>query len=68
MDVQCPLSISYKIYPFAHLGERWCAPPVVMYVVMGDDSIYEGQSPVGNLRISARVGLGIIICYVELMT
>ena len=53
---------------FVHLGERWCAPPVVMYVVMVDDSIYEGLSPVGNLRTSTRVGVGIILCYVGLMT
>ena len=38
-------------------------PPVVMYAGMVDDSIYEGLSPVGNLRTSARVGLGIIIDY-----
>ena len=53
---------------FVHLGERWCAPPVVMEVVMVDDIIYEGLSFVGNLRTIARVGLGIIICYVRLMT
>ena len=53
---------------FAYLGERWCASPVVRYVVMVDDIIYEGLSPVGNLNTSDRVGLGTIICYVELMT
>ena len=68
MDVQCPLSISHIINPFLYLGERWCAPPVVMEVVMVDDIIYEGLSFVGNLRTIARVGLGIIICYVGLMT
>ena len=52
---------------FAYLGERWCAPPIVRYVVMVDDIIYEGLFPVGNLRTSARLGLGIIICYVGLM-
>ena len=49
-------------------GERWCAPPVVKYCVLADDSIYEGLSLVGNLRTSARVGLGIIIYYAGLMT
>ena len=39
-----------------------------MYVVMVDDSIYEGLSPVGKLKTSDQVGLGTIICYVELMT
>ena len=48
---------------FVHLGERWCAPPVVKYLVLADDSIYESISPVGNLRTIARVGLGIIIDY-----
>ena len=62
----CPHSIAFIL--FVHLGERWCAPPVVRYVMMVDDSIYEGLSPVGNLSTSTRVGLGIIICYVGLMT
>ena len=35
---------------------------------MVDDNIYEGLSFVGNLRTSARVGVGIIICYVTLIT
>ena len=48
-------------------GKRWCAPPVVMYVVMVDDSIYKGLSLIGNLRTIARLGLGIIIRYVGLM-
>ena len=39
-----------------------------MYGVMVDDSIYEGLSLVGNLITSARVGVGIIIDYVGLMT
>ena len=63
-----PIHILQYLYFLCTLGERWCAPPVVMYVVMGDDSIYDGQFPVGNLRTSIRVGLGIIIYYVELMT
>ena len=50
-----------------HLGERWCAPPIVMYVMMTDDSIYEGLSLVGNLRTIVRLGVGIIIYYVGLM-
>ena len=37
-------------------GNRWCVPPVVMYVGMVDDSIYEGLSPVGNLRTMALMG------------
>ena len=32
---------------------RWRAPPVVMYVVMVDDGIYEGLPLVGNLKTSA---------------
>ena len=68
MDVQCLLSISYIIYPFCVLGERWCAPPIVIYVVMVDDSIYEGRFLVGNLRTIAQLGLGIIIRYLGLMT
>ena len=67
MDVQCPLSIPYSIILFVHLRERWCAPPIVMYVVMVDDSIYEGLSLVGNRRTIARLGLGIIIHYVGLI-
>ena len=65
-SVPCPYPTAFIV--FVHLGERWCAPPIVMYMVMVDDSIYEGPSPVGNLRTSARVGLGTIIYYVELMT
>ena len=26
-------------------GKRWCAPPVIMYMVMLDDSIYVGPPP-----------------------
>ena len=58
------------VYILQHLsflctwGNRWCAPPVVKYLVLADDSIYESLSPVGNLRTIARVGLGIIIDYV----
>ena len=37
-------------------GKYWCAPLVVVYMVMADDIIYEGLSQVGNLRISALVG------------
>ena len=64
--VPCPYSTAFIL--FVHLGERWCAPSIVMYVVMVDDSIYEGLSLVGNLRTSARLVLGIIIRYVGLMT
>ena len=39
-----------------------------MYVVLVDDNIYEGISPVENFKTNARVGVGVIICYVELMT
>ena len=49
-------------------GKRWCALSVVMYVVMADDSIYHGLSLVGNLMTNARTGIGIIICYVDIMT
>ena len=56
------------LYPVAfillvHLGSRWCAPPIVKYLVLTDDSIYESLLLVGNLRTSARVELGIIIYY-----
>ena len=65
-SVPCPYPTAFIL--FVHVGERWCAPPIVMYVVMVDDSIYEGLSLVGNLTTSARLGLGIIIRYVGLMT
>ena len=64
-SVPCPHPTVYIL--FVHLGERWCAPLIVMYVVMVDDSIYEGRSLVGNLRTNARVRVGIIIRYVGLM-
>ena len=66
----CPVSPVHTLQHLSFLctwGERWCAPPVVKYVVMVDDSIYEGRSLVGNLRTNARVGVGIIIRYVGLM-
>ena len=62
----CPVSpvhIPQHLSCLCTWGERWCAPPIVMYVVLAEDSIYEGLSPVGNLRTNARVGLGIIIDY-----
>ena len=62
-----PCSYPTAFILFVHLGERWCAPPIVMYGVMVDDSIYEGLSLVGNLITIARLGLGIIIDYVGLM-
>ena len=64
--VPCSYPIAFIL--FANLGERWCALPAIMYMVMIDDSIYEDLPPVGNLKTSVRVGLGIIISYVELMT
>ena len=64
--VPCPYPTAFIF--FVHLGERWCAPPVVRCVVMVDDNIYEGLSLVGNLRTNVRVGVGIIICDVGLMT
>ena len=64
-SVPCPYPTAFIL--FVHLGERWCAPPIVMYGVMVDDSIYEGLSLVGNLITIARLGLGIIIDYVGLM-
>ena len=63
-----PVHILQHLSCLCTWGERWCAPPIVMYVVMVDDSIYEGLSLVGNLITSARLGLGIIIRYVGLMT
>ena len=44
-------------------GNRWCAPPIVMYLVMADESIYVGPSPVGNLKNQVPRGVGIIICH-----
>ena len=67
MNIQCPLSIPFSIYHFCALGGTVGAPPVVTYVAMVADIIYEGRSLVGNLRTIARVGLGIIIHYVGLM-
>ena len=67
----CPVSpvhIPQHLSCLCTWGERWCAPPIVMYVVMVDNSIYEGLSLVGNLRTIARMGIGIIIGYVGLMT
>ena len=58
-----PVHILQHLSCLCTWGERWCAPPVVKYLVLADDSIYEGLSLVGNLRTSARVGLGIIIDY-----
>ena len=63
--VACLYPVAFIL--FVHVGERWCAPPVVRYVVMVDDIIYEGLSLVGNLITIARLGLGIIIHYVGLM-
>ena len=60
-SVLCPYPTAF--IPCVHLGEQWCAPSVVMYGVLADDSIYEGLSLVGNFRIIARVGIGIIIYY-----
>ena len=59
--VPCPYFTAFIL--FVHVGERCCAPPVVKYLVLADDSIYESLSLVGNFRTSARVGLGIIIYY-----
>ena len=66
----CPVSLVHILHhlSFCVLGERWCAPPIVIYVVMVDDSIYEGRFLVGNLRTIAQLGLGIIIRYLGLMT
>ena len=36
-------------------GKRRCAPPVVSFRVMADNSIYEGLSPVGNLKTSTSI-------------
>ena len=62
--VPCPYSTAFIL--FVHSGERWCAPPIVMDVVMVADSIYEGLSLVGNLRTIVRLGVGIVIRYVGL--
>ena len=70
---ECPVS-SVHIIQFLFLLYTWegecqlCAQPVVMYKAMVDDSIYEGLSPVGNLRTNTQVGLSITIYYVGLIT
>ena len=64
--VPCPYSTSFTF--FVHMGEQWYAPPIVMSLAMTDDSIYKGLSLVGNMRTSDQKGVGIIICYAELMT
>ena len=51
-----PVRILQNLFFFSTWGNRWCAPPVVFYVVMADDSIYEGISIVGNLTTSALIG------------
>ena len=65
LDVsECHVS---SVYILQHLSfwctwRIWlCAEPVVMYMEMVDDNIYEGLSLVGNLRTITRIGLGIII-------
>ena len=57
-----PVHINQNLPFLCTWGERWCAPPVVMYVLKADDSIYESISLVGNLSTIIRVGIGIIIC------
>jgi len=37
------------------LENRWCASPVVMYMVMAGDSICVGPSPAGNLKTKTLV-------------
>ena len=67
----CPVSpvhIPQHLSCLCTWGGRWCAPPIVMDVVMVDNSIYEGLSLVGNLRTIVRMGIGIIMRYVGLMT
>ena len=59
--VPCPHPSAFIL--FVHMGERWSAPPVVMYGMLADDSIYEGLSLFGNLRTIAHAGMGIIINY-----
>ena len=53
LDVSgCPVSpvhILQHLSFLCTLGERWCAPPVVMCMLMADDSIYQDLSLVGNL-------------------
>ena len=54
LDVSgCPVSPVHILQYLSFLctwGKRWCAPPVVMCMLMADDSIYQGLSRVGNLR------------------
>ena len=52
--VFCPYSAAFILA--LHLGEWWCAPRVVMCIVMIDDSFYGGLYPVGNLKTVAIMG------------
>ena len=67
----CPMSPVHILHHLPCLctwGKRWCAPPVVMYLVMADEIIYVGPSPVGNLKNQDLRGVGIIICHIGRMT
>ena len=66
IGVPCPYTTAFAL--FVHLGERWCAPPIVMSLAMIDDSIYDGLSLIVNLKTSDQKKVGIIICDAELMT
>jgi len=72
LDVSgCPVSPVHILQHLSFLctwGNRWCAPPIVMYLVMVDESIYVGPSPVGNLKNQVPRGIGIIICHIGRMT
>ena len=51
------LSISYRIYPFCALGGSGGVRHLLLGIwVMTDEIIYEGISPVGNLRTRAPMG------------
>ena len=72
LDVSgCPVSpvrILHHLSCVCTWGNRLCVPPVVKYLVIVDDSIYVGQSPVGNLKNQVPRGIGIIICHIGRIT
>ena len=51
-----PVHIQHHLSFVCIWGKLWCVPPVVMYIVMVDDIIYESLLQVGNLRISSPEG------------
>ena len=66
--IPCPYPTSVVLFVHVEGGGRLYAQPIVTYMEMVDDIIYEGISLVGNLKTIARSGLCIIVCYAGLIT